>query len=141
MTWEPLPACINCGRALRRTTEPPDPALWLHGGNGMCERCANRRQHGTRVPRFQRPAQPEGWLESANCRGVDPEVFYPYDGDHAGREEAKGICWACPVRKVCLEDQMAYEGIPGNGTRFGVFGGLSANERYNLARRRRRATA
>lgn len=43
----------------------------------------------------------EEWRESALCRQVDPELWFPEKGD-AGNE-AKRVCGRCPVEAECLE--------------------------------------
>ncbi len=76
------------------------------------------------------------WREFAECRGVDPSVFHPDDeeeNEFAG-EAAKQVCFACPVREVCLEHAIAVR------EKHGVWGGLTARERRRLIRRRRRAS-
>src|ERR1700723_4318498 len=70
----------------------------------------------------------EAWRAKANCRGVDPELFYPERG--ASLREAKEVCRGCVVREDCLEYAMA------NGEKFGIWGGLSERERRRLPRAR-----
>jgi WhiB family redox-sensing transcriptional regulator len=72
------------------------------------------------------------WREAAACRTVDVETFYP-PAEHDGRE-AKAVCFGCPVRETCLE--FAIE----NGERFGVWGGLTPQERRWLVAKRKRAS-
>jgi hypothetical protein len=67
--------------------------------------------------------------DTAPCRGHDPEVFFtrhliPY---------AKRICAPCPLRSECLAAAMRVEGEAGQ-YRYGVYGGLSADERGRLAK-------
>jgi WhiB family redox-sensing transcriptional regulator len=60
------------------------------------------------------------WLDSAACRGVNPEVFFPIKtGNGARREAAEAIliCRECPVILQCrLYARTAARG-------FGVWGG------------------
>jgi WhiB family redox-sensing transcriptional regulator len=70
------------------------------------------------------------WQELAACRPLGVELFYP-PTDQDG-EEAKAICFACPVRENCLEFALAA------GERFGIWGGMTPQERRYLAARRRR---
>ncbi|MQA14715.1 MAG: hypothetical protein GEV09_11230 [Pseudonocardiaceae bacterium] len=76
------------------------------------------------------------WHCQAACRDVRRELFFP---EHPGAaeqvREAKDVCARCPVRAECLTDVMAWERP---GYRYGVVGGLSARERQQLARSRRR---
>ena len=84
------------------------------------------------------------WARSAACVGVNPEVFYPKTtggGSIRSREavnRAKTICASCPVRKECLEDALTGE-IP--SYRFGVWGGLTPQERAKVADRRDRVAS
>jgi WhiB family redox-sensing transcriptional regulator len=71
------------------------------------------------------------WREAAACRTVSVETFYP-PAEQDGRE-AKVVCFRCPVRETCLEFAIA------NGERFGVWGGLTPQERRWLVAKRRRA--
>lgn len=74
------------------------------------------------------------WRAAALCAayGTDPEVFYPIDTGPAGElavARAKRVCAGCPVRAECLTDVMAAEDP---AERWGVCGGLSADERTAL---------
>jgi WhiB family redox-sensing transcriptional regulator len=68
------------------------------------------------------------WQRSANCLGVDPDLFFPERG--GSTREAKEVCRGCVVRQECL--QYALD----NGEKFGIWGGLSERERRRLRRRR-----
>ncbi|MET9397786.1 WhiB family transcriptional regulator [Kitasatospora sp. NPDC002965] len=77
----------------------------------------------------------DGDLRGAACKGADPALFYP-DADEIGPEaaewaerRAKMICAGCPVKSLCLADALERKEPAG------VFGGLTARERYNLVRR------
>ncbi len=67
------------------------------------------------------------WRDSALCRETDPEIFYPEVGQtpHA----AKRVCAACPVRAACLTEALDQRDVT-----FGVRGGMTPNERRELAR-------
>ena len=75
-----------------------------------------------------------GWMDSALCNGVDPEVFFP-DGVNEthtlARAKAKAICSWCPVRETCLEFAISMPWV-----QYGVWAGLDATEVRRLARRR-----
>lgn len=63
----------------------------------------------------------EAWVESALCREVDPELFFP-DGRGAQQtsihfRQAVSVCQKCPVRSDCYS--YAYE----NDIQYGVWGG------------------
>ncbi|WP_028801452.1 WhiB family transcriptional regulator [Streptomyces sp. 142MFCol3.1] len=75
------------------------------------------------------------WRESAACRSVDPDLFFPIG--HTGPallqiEEAKAVCRACPVRDACLRWALD------TGQAIGIWGGTSEAERRALARREAR---
>lgn len=69
------------------------------------------------------------FMESAACRGVDPDLFFPDRGESL--EPAKRVCRGCPVQVACLDHALA-----GN-EKFGVWGGTSERERRRLRRERR----
>jgi WhiB family transcriptional regulator, redox-sensing transcriptional regulator len=71
--------------------------------------------------------EPEAWQEKANCREASPDLFFPERGRRVGA--ARAICGACVVRPDCLAYALR------TGQRLGVWGGLSADERQQLARR------
>ncbi len=68
------------------------------------------------------------WQRSANCLGVDPDLFFPERG--GSTREAKEVCRGCVVREDCLQYALR------NGEKFGSWGGLSERERRRLRRRR-----
>jgi WhiB family redox-sensing transcriptional regulator len=68
------------------------------------------------------------WQRSANCLGVDPDLFFPERG--GSTREAKEVCRGCVVREDCLQYALR------NGEKFGIWGGLSERERRRLRRRR-----
>ncbi|MGW7443313.1 WhiB family transcriptional regulator [Kitasatospora sp. NPDC054795] len=92
----------------------------------------------------------DGDLRGAACAGVDTNLFYPeVDEDIEDAEaievartaaewserRAKMICAGCPVRTMCLE--LALE----RRERYGIAGGLNADERWTVSKDRRRAAA
>jgi len=74
----------------------------------------------------------EVWRDSAACRGLDVDIFFPASDDDAG--PAKAVCATCPVREQCLEWALA------SRQEDGIWGGLTDTERRRLRRRRRAAT-
>jgi WhiB family redox-sensing transcriptional regulator len=68
------------------------------------------------------------WWHAALCKGVDPDLFFPTQGEPT--KEAKAVCAGCPVRTECLEYALA------NSERTGVWGGTSERERRALRRQR-----
>lgn len=85
-----------------------------------------------------RRRQARDWYPEAGCRDADPELFFDY-GSSTSREQAKAICWACPVRQLCLGEVMEQEaGFGGTAAqnekyRYGVRGGYTSTERWELA--------
>lgn len=79
-------------------------------------------------------ASNEEWQDHAACRAIPVELFFP-PAEQEG-DEAKAVCAVCAVRQPCLEFALAA------GERFGVWGGLTPQERRSLtAKRRARARA
>ena len=74
------------------------------------------------------------WHDSASCRGEAGRDFYPPFGGERKRERvareqrAKTVCNVCPVRTQCLEHAIVW------GERYGVWGGLTFDERVILRR-------
>lgn len=66
------------------------------------------------------------WASDANCAGLDPDLFFPADGESAAA--AKAVCRGCVVRVECLSFAVAH------GERHGVWGGLTPRERRPLRR-------
>ncbi|WP_431983904.1 WhiB family transcriptional regulator [Streptomyces qinglanensis] len=78
------------------------------------------------------------WRHHALCREEDPELFFPIGNTGPALiqiEEAKTVCYRCPVMEKCLE--WALETNQDSG----VWGGMAEDERRALKRRaaRRRA--
>ncbi|MFD9629919.1 WhiB family transcriptional regulator [Streptomyces violascens] len=93
---------------------------------------------GLRTPHLQSvPGSAErlgigkGPFSPAACREIDPELFFASEQYAVGL--AKQICGGCPVRGLCLTRALD------NREQFGIFGGLTADERRNLRRREVRA--
>jgi WhiB family redox-sensing transcriptional regulator len=87
------------------------------------------------------PAPREGdwdWQVNAACRGLDTANFYHPENERgpsrARREmHAKAVCAGCPVIANCLSWALAAR------EPYGVWGGLSADEREALLERQRPA--
>ncbi|HYO61420.1 MAG TPA: WhiB family transcriptional regulator [Actinomycetota bacterium] len=75
----------------------------------------------------------ETWQEAAACKTLPLEMFFPPAEQEA--EAAKAICSGCTVKEPCLEAALTA------GERFGIWGGLSSDERRNVAARRRARAA
>ena len=75
------------------------------------------------------------WRHSASCRGHDPELFFPVGNSGpalAQIAEAKEVCHRCPVAAQCLAWALD------SGQDYGVWGGMSEQERRALKRRKAR---
>lgn len=68
------------------------------------------------------------WHTLANCRGVDPELFYPKRGQPT--EPAVAVCRACVVREACLEYALRRR------EEYGIWGGAPARLRRKLRKDR-----
>lgn len=78
----------------------------------------------------------KAWDDHAACRGHDTRLFFA-DARAGDYQAARRFCNRCPVRAACLDEAMRFES--GNAeNRYGMFGGLTPDERADLARHRRR---
>ncbi len=76
------------------------------------------------------------WRHRAECRGEDPELFFPIGNTGPALlqiEDAKAVCRRCPAVDECLEWALA------TGQDAGVWGMTSEDERRALKRRAARA--
>ena len=73
------------------------------------------------------PTPPDYWQDRAACFGVDPDLFFPITEEEAG--PALTYCRVCPIREECLAWALK------NGERYGVWGGLTEQQRRRLQRR------
>jgi len=73
-----------------------------------------------------RPALDPDDARRAACRGLDPAIFHPDEGDNG--KAAKAVCRGCPVRVACLTAAVAA------GEHFGVWGGAGEPARRPLRR-------
>lgn len=76
-------------------------------------------------------SQMEGvsWQLEARCAQTDPDAFFPDRGRSA--QDAKRVCADCAVREECLDWAIEHN------ERFGIWGGMSQQERRRLRRARR----
>lgn len=70
----------------------------------------------------------ESWRARAECKGMDPEIFFDEHSTEA-IEEAKKFCGICVVQEACLAYAMSHK------ERFGVWGGKSTSERNGKTRK------
>ena len=76
------------------------------------------------------------WRAKAACRDKDPELFFPVGNTGTAYqqiEEAKAVCRTCKVIDACLKCALD------TNQDYGVWGGLSEDERRALKRRAMRA--
>ncbi len=73
------------------------------------------------------------WRESAACRFLDTELFFPISKTGLALAEirdAKAVCESCPVREPCLTFALdTHQG-------YGIWGGYDEDERRLLIRQR-----
>ena len=87
------------------------------------------------------PPTPMPWMDAALCAQVgDPALWFEesqhrYSQSPDGTREslAKGVCSRCPVKAECLEFALATD------ERYGVWGGMTPDERVAYKRGRRSA--
>lgn len=71
---------------------------------------------------------PDSWRQYAACHGANPALWYLDRSRGEGFKEARAVCARCPVRAQCLQWALAHN------ERFGMWGGLSPQERRHLRR-------
>lgn len=77
------------------------------------------------------------WRDDAACRDhpeLAPDTWHPTatSSDDPEARAAIEVCEACPVTAECLAYALAREDAP--GTRWGIWGGLTADQRSRLRR-------
>lgn len=75
--------------------------------------------------------RPPKWMERALCKGADPELFFPEQGEDGKTAMALRICRRCPVRVNCLIWALR------TGQDYGIYGGKTPRQRKWLLRKRR----
>lgn len=73
------------------------------------------------------------WQDFANCKGADPDLFFPERG--ASTRRAKTICRECSVEAECLEFAIV------SSEKFGIWGAMSERERRKIRKQRQIAAA
>ncbi len=76
------------------------------------------------------------WRSRAACRDKDPELFFPVGNTGTAFQqitEAKSVCTACEVADSCLKCAI------NTNQDYGVWGGMSEDERRALKRRTMRS--
>ena len=79
------------------------------------------------------------WWERAACAGADVSLFFP-DRRREYSEVVRVYCCDCDVAAECLADAMESEQAA-ISPRFGIRGGLTPNQRTELAKARRASTS
>lgn len=81
------------------------------------------------------------WMRKAACRDKPTEMFFDdIDSAHSAERrldalhKARAVCALCPVRTECAE-QALHEESPGLGSRYGVRGWLTPEQRETVYRR------
>lgn len=82
-----------------------------------------------------RPTGDQSWAQSAECAKPGQPDMFPHESDSVGIELARATCNGCPVRQACLGQALD------RNEAFGVWGGLSADERRALRRNTLRQAA
>lgn len=72
------------------------------------------------------PARPAVYPDDAACRGMDPTLFFPEQGEDA--RQAKAVCATCPVTEECEQDRQIF------GIKHGVWGGMAEADRRKTRR-------
>ncbi|MDT3767194.1 WhiB family transcriptional regulator [Gleimia hominis] len=80
------------------------------------------------------------WQFQAACRDMDTELFFHPEGERGSTrrrraEAAKAICATCPVLEQCREHALRVM------EPYGVWGGMTEEERREVARSRKRRRA
>jgi len=120
-------------------------------GDDVCLPCrralseySRQRRTDEAVSRTRRTpyiAQREDWMAFAACKGLNPSLFIPEQGDTGGARNAKAVCATCPVIDDCLEFAMRKHGNVDGGLSFidGIYGGTNYLDRRRLRQERERA--
>lgn len=92
-------------------------------------------EHLSRPVALERDERPS-WRESAACRNMEPDLFFPVGSAGHGAvqtRQAKSVCARCPVQRPCLTYAVT------TGQDYGVWGGRNEEERRLLRREWRAA--
>lgn len=80
------------------------------------------------------------WQQHAACREVDPDVFFHPEGERGSRKDSRdraacAVCAICPVVAACRYHALTV------GEPYGVWGGLTIEDRERVLTRNRRTAA
>jgi WhiB family transcriptional regulator, redox-sensing transcriptional regulator len=73
----------------------------------------------------------QSWRQEAICLGSAPDVWFPGKGSLDRIEEARQICFQCPVQEPCLEYALSLS----EDLVVGIWGGTTPRERRIMRRR------
>lgn len=116
-----------------RPPSDPDAVRRRRERDTASQRARRARRNPPRRPAVQ--AAPQG-LTAAACKGADPDLFFDAPAERvtaykARVAKAKAVCAGCPVRAACLAYALD------SGQDYGIWGGLTEDERRALRRQRR----
>lgn len=74
------------------------------------------------------------WMEHGLCAQTDPAIFFPEKG--GSTKDARKVCAECSVRAVCLDWAVSHP-----ETLYGIWGGLSEDQRRPMRGRKQRGAA
>lgn len=120
----PVPAAAAI--AQRRTPSAPKPSYLPadHEGGATLAKSLSERASSMVLSLTLAFEGEEAWRHRARCLDADPGIFFPEKGGSS--KEAKRICDQCPSKEACLAYALE------NEEQFGIWGGLSENERRQL---------
>ena len=75
----------------------------------------------------------ETWQDRGLCAQTDPDAFFPEKGE--SNREAKRVCQRCEVKAECLDYALTHD------LKFGIWGGLSTQERGKIRKLHPKPTA
>ena len=84
-------------------------------------------------PRVLPRLHPPLWMEDAACGQIGPDLFFNPDSIKTHFTEARLICQRCPVTAACIQWGLQVD-RDGGGYRYGVYGGLTPDQRAALDR-------
>jgi hypothetical protein len=77
-------------------------------------------------------------LLQGDCGQYDPELWFADKRHRSDQRFAKGVCSGCPELRACQGKILDYE-LETNQTLFGIYGGLTEEERRRIRHKEKRA--
>lgn len=77
------------------------------------------------------------WMARAACKGTDPAMWVPDEGDRPDMVALRAICDGCPVLADCRHHALHVVAT----TDPGVYAGMTQSQRRHIVRGTRRAKA